>query len=116
MKNDKLTLTHLITFLILIIISLLFFAYTNNTIFEYSNGDIVNCTYSTINLILNSLFIIASVAIIEISIISIKKLPKDKNDYKTYEDSNSNFESFNKITYKNPDEPLEGESEDESNE
>ena len=35
MKNDKLTLTHLITFLILIIISLLFFAYTNNTIFEY---------------------------------------------------------------------------------
>ena len=41
---------------------------------------------------------------------------KDKNDYKTYEDSNSNFESFNKITYKNPDEPLEGESEDESNE
>ena len=58
MKNDKLTLTHLITFLILIIISLLFFAYTNNTI-----------------------FIITSVAIIEISIISIKKLPKDKNDY-----------------------------------
>ena len=80
MKNDKLTLTHLITFLILIIISLLFFAYTNNTIFEYSNNgdivncncdivncncdmvdcdwDIVNCTYSTINLILNSLFII----------------------------------------------------------
>lgn len=81
MKNDKLTLTHLITFLILIIISLLFFAYTNNTIFEYSNGDIVNCAYSTINLILNSLFIITSVAIIEISIISIKKLPKDKNDY-----------------------------------
>ena len=81
MKNDKLTLTHLITFLILIIISLLFFAYTNNTIFEYSIGDIVNCTYSTINLILNSLFIITSVAIIEISIISIKKLPKDKNDY-----------------------------------
>ncbi len=81
MKNDKLTLTHLITFLILIIISLLFFAYTNNTIFENSNGDIVNCTYSTINLILNSLFIITSVAIIEISIISIKKLPKDKNDY-----------------------------------
>ena len=81
MKNDKLTLTHLITFLILIIISLLFFAYTNNTIFEYSNGDIVNCTYSTINLILNSLFIITSVAFIEISIISIKKLPKDKNDY-----------------------------------
>ena len=27
------------------------------------------------------LFIITSVAIIEISIISIKKLPKDKNDY-----------------------------------
>ena len=67
--------------LALIIISLLFFAYTNNTIFENSNGDIVNCTYSTINLILNSLFIITSVAIIEISIISIKKLPKDKNDY-----------------------------------
>ena len=60
MKNDKLTLTHLITFLILIIISLLFFAYTNNTIFEYSNGDIVNCTYSTINLILLKILILLS--------------------------------------------------------
>ena len=36
MKNDKLTLTHLITFLILIIISLLFFAYTNNTIYKFN--------------------------------------------------------------------------------
>lgn len=41
---------------------------------------------------------------------------KDNDDYKNYEDSNTNFESFEKITYKNPDEPLEGESEDLSNE
>lgn len=41
---------------------------------------------------------------------------KDNDDYKNYEDSNTDFESFEKITYKNPDEPLEGESEDVSDE
>lgn len=81
MKNEKLVLTHLISFLLLIIICLLFFSYTNSTVLEYSNGNIVNCVYPTLNLMLNSIFIITSVAIIEISIISIKRLPKDKNDY-----------------------------------
>lgn len=41
---------------------------------------------------------------------------KDNDAYKTFEDSNTDFESFEKITYKNPNEPLEGVGEDEDDE
>ena len=50
-------------------------------VFEEVNKEIIDCSYNTLGLIANSLILIISIAIIEISIMAIKKLPKDKNDY-----------------------------------
>lgn len=81
MKNQKLDLIHILSFLLLIIFSLIFFCYTNQVVFEEVNKEIIDCSYNTLGLIANSLILIISIAIIEISIMAIKKLPKDKNDY-----------------------------------
>ncbi len=81
MKNQKLNLVHTISFLLLIIFALIFFCYTNQVVFETVNKQIVDCSYNTFSLIVNSIILIISIAIIEISIMAIKKLPKDKNDY-----------------------------------
>lgn len=81
MKNEKLTIIHSILFLILIIFSIIFFTYTNGVVYETTNGSIIDSSYSTVNLIINTLIIIFSLAIIELSIISIRKLPKKKDDY-----------------------------------
>lgn len=81
MKNQKLNLVHIISFLLLILFALVFFCFTNQVVFENANRDIVNCSYTTFSLIANSIILIVSIAIIEIEIMAIKKLPKDKNDY-----------------------------------
>lgn len=81
MKKEKMSLGLLITFIVLIIFSLVFFSYTKEVTYTSSNGDIVDCTYSIVNLLINSVMMIISIAIIEISTVTIRKLPKDNDDY-----------------------------------
>ncbi len=80
-KNDKQTFYYLIEFIVLVIISFIYFGYTNNVVFKTNDYKIVDSTYPTIKLIINSIIIIISLAIVEISVLSFKKLPKDKDDY-----------------------------------
>ena len=77
-KNDKQTFYYLIEFIVLVIISFIYFGYTNNVVFKTSDYKIVDSTYPTIKLIINSIIIIISLAIVEISVLSFKK---DKDDY-----------------------------------
>ena len=81
MKKDK-TLKYLILFVIVVFLALVFFAYTRGVVYQKNGyGEIIDCSYTVVNLIINTFIIIISLAIVESSIVSIRKLPKDKNDY-----------------------------------
>lgn len=80
-KNNNQTFFYLIEFIILVVISFIYFGYTNDVVFKNSGYKIIDCTYPTIKLIINSFIIIISLAIVEISVLSFKKLPKNKDDY-----------------------------------
>ena len=80
-KNDNKTLYYLVEFIILAIISFIYFGYTKDVVFKASDYKIVDSTYPTIKLIINSFIMIISLAIVEMSVLSFKKLPKNKDDY-----------------------------------